>query len=61
MKVTQNPKSNLWKFTRTYEFGVETSLISMLEEEVFFLDGYALGKVFLDFRVNLAALYVKIF
>ena len=44
MKVMRNPKSNLWKFTRSYKFGLEAlfffgygDLLFFMLEEVFFL------------------------
>ena len=52
MKVMRNPKSNLWKFTRSYKFGLEAlffgygDLLFFMLEEVFF-GGYAFLFVYL--------------
>ena len=47
MKVMHNPKSNLWKFTRSYKFGLEALFffgygdLLFLCWKKFFLGGYA--------------------
>ena len=47
MKVMRNPKSNLWKFTRSYKFGLEALFFLDMEICYFYVGrGFFGGYVF---------------